>query len=192
MAAKRVWRLRDGSVFMYNPPASRLPVSLPHRSVAAPEQQDLTGNEARRRALENPFLFATSTSTSAHLMDAEERARVKAEALLPPLRRSRGADEGGSKKHLDETQLAALRTARAAADPFSRAGSRKALAKAFGLSAAHQQVVGTLGYGKGKEAREAAKRRKAAHDARNWEQMANWGWRKQIVHEERVRRRAMW
>jgi hypothetical protein len=54
------------------------------------------------------------------------------------------------------------------------------------------EVVGTLGWGTGSQAKAAEKERKVQVTAAREGKEGSWGWKKAIAREERRRRRTLW
>lgn len=87
---------------------------------------------------------------------------------------------------LSPTEIASLQALRRENPVF---WTRSKLAAKFGVA---PTVVARLGWGEGKEGREAERARKAAVEEESQHKRESWGWKKAVAREERTRRRAMW
>ncbi|GAA5995356.1 mitochondrial 54S ribosomal protein mL58 MRPL20 [Rhodotorula paludigena] len=164
--------LDDGSHFVARPPPSVLPPTVPVPATSA--------SPALAAALANsPFASAVAPSPlGAHLAPAQGSTAH----LLPPLR----APPVAARATLSPADVAELQQLRRSRPTY---WTRSRLAAKFGVT---QQVVGTLGWGEGPEARRAERERRDQVERRADKREAQYGWKKQIAREERQRRRSMW
>lgn len=169
--------LDDGSHFVARPPPSVLPPTVPVPATSA--------SPAVAAALANsPFASAVAPSPlGAHLAPAHGSTSTSSNAhLLPPLR----APPVAARATLSPADVAELQQLRRSRPTY---WTRSRLAAKFGVT---PQVVGTLGWGEGPEARRAERERRDQVERRADKREAQYGWKKQIAREERQRRRSMW
>ncbi|GAA5902401.1 hypothetical protein JCM8208_007279 [Rhodotorula glutinis] len=173
------FRLDDsGAHFVARPPPSILPPTVP---IPHPSTSPLPA------ALQHsPFAHAVATSP----LPADSPAAPPSanEHRLPPLRApaAAAAVTGDRTAPLSPAEVAELQQLRRSAPAY---WTRSRLARKFGLA---QQVVGTIGWGDGPDARRAERERRDQVDARQLKVEQRWGWKKEIAREERRRRRTMW
>ncbi|GAA5921025.1 hypothetical protein JCM3775_004057 [Rhodotorula graminis] len=170
------FRLDDcGHHFVARPPPSILPPTVP---IPHPSTSTLPAALAN-----SPFAHAVATSP----LPADSPAAPPSanDHRLPPLRTPAPVASGRTAP-LSSTEVAELQQLRRSAPAH---WTRSRLARKFGLA---QQVVGTLGWGDGPEARRAERARRDQVDARQAKVEQRWGWKKEIAREERRRRRTMW
>ncbi|BGP43021.1 hypothetical protein JCM10449v2_007036 [Rhodotorula kratochvilovae] len=164
--------LPSGDHFIARPPPSVIPPSVP---VPVASTSALPPAFAR-----SPFANAVAPSPLAALSSSAVPA--SSEHLLPPLRPT----PTQQRTPLSAAQVQELQQLRRDRPAY---WTRSRLAAKFGVS---QQVVGTLGWGEGPEARRAERERRERVEARQAKVEAQWGWKKEIARDERRRRRDMW
>lgn len=160
--------LPSGSQFIVRPPPSSLPASFPIPSTSSRTPfgpVDTNPSALFSAAPSSPFLTTSSL-----------------EHLLPAARQPSST----SSRQLSAGEVAELQSLRRS---HPETWTRSKLAEKFGIS---QQVVGTLGWGEGQEARDAEKARARQITEERDEVEGKWGWKKAIAREERRRRRALW
>ncbi|GAA6009615.1 hypothetical protein JCM10207_004125 [Rhodosporidiobolus poonsookiae] len=162
--------LPSGSSFVVRPPPSVVPPSHPLPPQPAEAHSPLT-------AVDSPFAAAFASSGASLLPSL-----APAESALPPSRPSPPTPA----HPLAPSAVAELQALRRS-DPAR--WTRGRLAAKFGVS---PQVVGTLGYGEGAEARSAERGRREQVERRREKVEGEWGWKKSIAREERRRRRSLW
>ncbi|GAA6043933.1 hypothetical protein JCM8097_000908 [Rhodosporidiobolus ruineniae] len=174
------FRLPSGNHFVVRPPPSVVPPSHP-LPPQAPAPAALASQAAHSPFA--PFFASSSSSSSASSSTSTLLPHLDtAESSLPASRPS----PPHPARTLTPTETAELQSLRRS-NPAR--WTRARLATKFGVS---QQVVGTLGYGEGADAREAERVRKAQVEKKTREREEGWGWKKSIAREERRRRRTMW
>ena len=164
-AAKHL-TLSDGSAFVIRAPPTSLPPTVPipqHSNTSSDTAGPSSNIFFTPPAL--PFLLAPSTAE--HLIPLS-RAATPSPAQLTP------------------DQVASLQSLRRKNPQLH---TRSNLAKQFNIS---PQVVGTLGWGDGSEARRAEKQRSTQLTQDKELVEGKWGWKKAIAREERRRRRSLW
>ncbi|KAM0790991.1 hypothetical protein ACM66B_004291 [Microbotryomycetes sp. NB124-2] len=176
--------LESGNRFIVRPPPSCLPPTFPVPSTSSSSSFTDAGSGG---AESSPFAAAFSApSSSRHFrqalgLDALSEQR-SLEHLLPPSRKIASSPP----KKLTDDQVAELQHLRRS-DPDR--WTRSKLATKFGISA---NAVGTIGFGKGVEAKAAAQARQIQVEQEQARREQRWGWKKQIAREERRKRRAEW
>ncbi|TNY22653.1 mitochondrial ribosomal protein subunit L20-domain-containing protein [Rhodotorula diobovata] len=169
------FRLDTGAHFVARPPPSILPPTVP---IPHPATSPLP-----RALADSPFAHAVAPSPFAP--DSPAAPPSANEHRLPPLR-APSTSATTPATTLSPAEVAELQSLRRSAPAH---WTRSRLARRFGIS---QQVVGTLGWGEGPEARRAELKRQEQVVARQAKVETRWGWKKEIAREERRRRREMW
>ncbi|GAA5920962.1 hypothetical protein JCM6882_004111 [Rhodosporidiobolus microsporus] len=176
------YTLPSGASFVVRPPPSSVPASHP----LLPQQQQSHGASATlaAQAHESPFAaaFSSPSSSSSSAQATLLPSLSPNESALPP---SRPAPPTPAHP-LSPSDIASLQSLRRSSPAQ---WTRSALAAKFGVS---PQVVGTLGWGAGSEARRVEKERREQVERRREKREEGWGWKKSIAREERRRRRSMW
>ncbi|GAA6049206.1 hypothetical protein JCM3770_003310 [Rhodotorula araucariae] len=162
--------LPSGDHFIARPPPSVLPPSVPIPVASTSALPPAFAN--------SPFAAAVAPSPLA----SSAPSPASSEHLLPPLRPAATQQ----RTLLSATQVAELQQLRRDRPAY---WTRSRLAAKYGVS---QQVVGTLGWGEGPDARRAERERRERVEARQAKVEAKWGWKKEIARDERRRRRDMW
>ena len=158
--------LSDGSAFVIRAPPTSLPptVPIPHASNTSSD----TAGPSRNIFFTPPTTpFLLSASNAEHLIPLSRTSTPSTTTLSPD-------------------QVASLQSLRRENPQLY---TRSKLAQQFGIS---PQVVGTLGWGEGSEARRAEKMRNSQLSKEQELVEGKWGWKKAIAREERRRRRSLW
>ncbi|KAK4048109.1 hypothetical protein OIV83_004979 [Microbotryomycetes sp. JL201] len=177
--------LEGGNRFIVRPPPSTLPPILPVPSTSSSSSPTdaPSGSVNATAAFAAAFIAPSTSRNTRSIFGLDQLSETPSfEHLLPPTRKT----ASGVPRKLSDAQVAELQQLRRS-DPA--AWTRSKLAAKFGISA---NAVGTLGFGKGMEAKVAAQARQLQVEQAQARREQRWGWKKQIARQERRSRRAEW
>ncbi|KAK4055432.1 hypothetical protein OIO90_003270 [Microbotryomycetes sp. JL221] len=172
-----------GNRFIVRPPSSSLPPAYPVPSTST------STPTSTATPFSNAFVNRASATSTRHAQLLDKINQQKSsdsdshmfEHLLPSTRK-----QSVEPKRLTPDQVQELQHLRRT-DPSK--WTRSKLATRFGIST---NAVGTIGFGKGTEAKLAMQERQRQVELLNEQRQSKWGWKKQIAREERRKRRADW